>query len=173
MPRLAAADRPSRCPSDLLGLRLVGPITWHGQATGREAPEDQLSSVSAHDDAPAESCVPDRRGPGRQRVTVSTVPDLVVCRRSIRRAVRHGRADGPMACRMLCRRHSELMISASTDVTTIGIAETLNEALGMIVTDDQLAFCASGGEQQVQTELLALIDVARNTAEIARQLLEV
>ena len=65
------------------------------------------------------------------------------------------------------------MVPASKDLSTIGIAETLKDALGVIVTHAQLAFCACDGEQQVQVELLALIDVARSAADIARQLLEV
>jgi len=65
------------------------------------------------------------------------------------------------------------MTPAADELSTIGIAQTLKESLGVIVTLAQLAFCACDGEQHVQAELLALIDVARNAAEITRRLLEV
>ena len=58
-------------------------------------------------------------------------------------------------------------------LSTIGIVNTLKESLGVIVTHAQLAFCACAGEQHVEAELLALIDVARDAAELSRRLLDV
>jgi hypothetical protein len=65
------------------------------------------------------------------------------------------------------------MSRAPDGVSTISIARTLKESLGVIVTHAQLAFCACEGEQQVQAELLALIGVACNAAELTGRLLEV